>query len=41
MTMVADYGRPEDIAATVLHLAGEGGRYITGAEIAVDGGYNA
>ncbi|MBJ8419147.1 MULTISPECIES: SDR family NAD(P)-dependent oxidoreductase [Acinetobacter] len=38
---IADYGRPEDIAATVLHLAGEGGRYITGAEIAVDGGYNA
>lgn len=35
------YGRPEDIAATVLHLAGDGGRYITGAAIDVDGGFNA
>lgn len=38
---IPDYGRPEDIAATVLHLVGDGGRYITGAEIAVDGGFNA
>lgn len=35
------YGRPEDIAATVLHLVGDSGRYITGAEIDVDGGFNA
>ncbi len=31
------YGRPEDIA-TVAHLAGAGGGYITGTAIAVGGG---
>lgn len=35
------YGRAEDTAATVAHLAGEGGRYITGASIAVDGGFTS
>ncbi|MEU7588213.1 3-oxoacyl-ACP reductase family protein [Micromonospora sp. NPDC049230] len=35
------YAEPADIAATVAHLAGEGGRYITGASIAVDGGFAA
>ncbi|HSR86492.1 MAG TPA: SDR family oxidoreductase [Streptosporangiaceae bacterium] len=35
------YGTPEDIAAMVAHLAGEGGRYITGAAISVDGGFAA
>lgn len=35
------YGTGEDIAATVAHLAGEDGRFITGAAIAVDGGYAA
>ncbi|WP_395677492.1 SDR family NAD(P)-dependent oxidoreductase [Inquilinus sp.] len=35
------YGEAWDIAATVAHLAGEGGRWITGASIAVDGGTNA
>ncbi|MFF2350736.1 SDR family NAD(P)-dependent oxidoreductase [Kitasatospora sp. NPDC058115] len=38
-TALGGYGRPADIAATVAHLAGEEGRYITGAEIAVDGGF--
>jgi NAD(P)-dependent dehydrogenase (short-subunit alcohol dehydrogenase family) len=31
-------GRPEDLAATVLYLAGPGGAYTTGAVIPVDGG---
>jgi NAD(P)-dependent dehydrogenase (short-subunit alcohol dehydrogenase family) len=31
-------GRPEDLAATVLYLAGRGGAYTTGAIIPVDGG---
>jgi NAD(P)-dependent dehydrogenase (short-subunit alcohol dehydrogenase family) len=31
-------GRPEDIAGTVLYLAGRGGAYTTGAIIPVDGG---
>jgi 3-oxoacyl-[acyl-carrier protein] reductase len=35
------YGEASDVAATVAYLAGESGRYVTGAEIAVDGGYVA
>lgn len=35
------FGEPEDIAAMVAYLAGEEGRFITGASLAVDGGYNA
>lgn len=33
------YGTGDDIAAAVAHLAGEGGRFITGATIPVDGGF--
>ncbi|MGC5052507.1 SDR family NAD(P)-dependent oxidoreductase [Micromonospora sp. DT48] len=35
------YAAPADVAATVSHLVGEGGRHITGASIAVDGGATA
>jgi 3-oxoacyl-[acyl-carrier protein] reductase len=35
------YGSADDIAAMVAHLAGPGGRFVTGASIAVDGGYAA
>lgn len=35
------YGQVEDIAAMVTHLAGDGGRNITGTSIAVDGGFSA
>ncbi|MFE9204141.1 SDR family NAD(P)-dependent oxidoreductase [Micromonospora sp. NPDC007230] len=35
------YAEPADVAATVSHLAGPDGRYITGASIAVDGGFAA
>lgn len=35
------YGTAEDVAATVAHLAGAGGRYITGTAISVDGGFAA
>ncbi|WP_437655849.1 3-oxoacyl-ACP reductase family protein [Sorangium sp. So ce1182] len=38
---LGQYGSVDDIAATVAHLAGEGGRFITGATIAVDGGFAA
>ncbi|GGU79216.1 3-oxoacyl-ACP reductase [Streptomyces albospinus] len=41
LTSLGSYGRPADVAATVAHLAGDGGRYITGASIAVDGGFAA
>ncbi|MEV6421212.1 3-oxoacyl-ACP reductase family protein [Streptomyces sp. NPDC051662] len=40
-TALGRYGRPSEIAATVAHLAGDGGRYVTGASIAVDGGFAA
>jgi 3-oxoacyl-[acyl-carrier protein] reductase len=35
------YLEPDDVAATVAHLVGPGGRNITGAEITVDAGANA
>ncbi|MER6049652.1 SDR family oxidoreductase [Streptomyces sp. NPDC001793] len=41
LTSLGSYGRPADVAATVAHLAGDGGRYITGAALAVDGGFAA
>lgn len=41
LTALGRYGHTDDIAATVAHLAGDGGRYITGTTIAVDGGFAA
>jgi len=35
------YANPEEIASFVTHLAGEGGSFITGATIPVDGGFAA
>ena len=40
-TALGRYGKPEEIGATVAFLASKGAGYITGATIAVDGGYNA
>ncbi len=40
-TALGRFGAAAEIAATVAHLAGPGGRWVTGAEIAVDGGANA
>jgi NAD(P)-dependent dehydrogenase (short-subunit alcohol dehydrogenase family) len=40
-TALGRYCSPDDIAATVAHLAGEGGHAITGACIAVDAGVTA
>ncbi len=34
-------GRPEDIAGTLLYLAGRGGAYTSGAIVPVDGGAGA
>lgn len=40
-TALGRYNSPEDVAHTVAHLAGPGGRNITGASIAVDAGVTA
>lgn len=41
LTALGTYGQGEDIAAMVSFLAGDGGRNVTGAMLAVDGGTNA
>ena len=41
LTALGRYGRAEEVAAMVAFLAGPRGAYITGAQIAVDGGTNA
>lgn len=40
-TALGHFAEPSDIAATVAHLAGPDGRYVTGTEISVDGGFSA
>jgi NAD(P)-dependent dehydrogenase (short-subunit alcohol dehydrogenase family) len=34
-------GVPEDIAAGILYLVSDAGRYVTGAELVIDGGYTS
>ncbi|BCJ91430.1 3-ketoacyl-ACP reductase [Terrihabitans soli] len=41
LTALGSYGQGKDIAAMVSFLAGDGGRYVTGASLLVDGGVNA
>jgi NAD(P)-dependent dehydrogenase (short-subunit alcohol dehydrogenase family) len=41
LTALGRYGRPQEIADAVVFLASTAGSYITGAQIAVDGGTNA
>ncbi|HEY0334292.1 MAG TPA: SDR family oxidoreductase [Stenotrophomonas sp.] len=38
---IPEYGQPEEVAATVLHLVGDGGRHTTGALFDVDCGFSA
>jgi 3-oxoacyl-[acyl-carrier protein] reductase len=40
-TALGRFGEGEDVAGMVAYLAGEGGRYVTGAALAVDGGHAA
>ncbi|WP_182882649.1 SDR family NAD(P)-dependent oxidoreductase [Microbispora sp. H10949] len=39
LTALGRYAAPAEIAEMVAHLAGDGGRYVTGATIDVDGGW--
>lgn len=41
MTALGRFGTPDEVAAMVSFLAGEGAAYVTGAEFAVDGGHSA
>lgn len=38
-TMLGNYGNPEDVAQAVYFLASDAAKYITGADIMVDGGW--
>jgi len=40
-TALGRYGKPEEVAALVAFLAGSAAGYITGATLAVDGGFGA
>lgn len=36
-----ELGVPEDLMGTVVYLASDASRYVTGTEVKVDGGYTA
>ena len=38
---IGHVGKPEDIAAGVLYLASDESKFVTGSELAIDGGYTA
>ncbi|MNN92269.1 Cyclopentanol dehydrogenase [compost metagenome] len=41
LTPVGKVGQPRDIAAGILFLVSDAARYMTGAELVIDGGYTA
>jgi 3(or 17)beta-hydroxysteroid dehydrogenase len=41
LTMMGRFGEPEDIAYGVLYFASGESKYVTGAELVIDGGYTA
>ncbi|WP_433545040.1 SDR family oxidoreductase [Streptomyces sp. CA-294286] len=40
-TALGRFGRAEEVASLVAYLAGDGGAYVTGAELVMDGGHAA
>jgi NAD(P)-dependent dehydrogenase (short-subunit alcohol dehydrogenase family) len=38
---LAKLGDPQDIASGILYLVSPAGRYVTGTELVIDGGYTA
>jgi len=38
---LAKIGDPQDIASGILYLVSPAGRYVTGTELVIDGGYTA
>ena len=38
---IGDFGAPEDIAYGILYLISDESRFVTGAELVIDGGMNA
>jgi NAD(P)-dependent dehydrogenase (short-subunit alcohol dehydrogenase family) len=40
-TPLARFGEVDELAGAILLLAGDAGRFITGAELVVDGGFSA
>lgn len=38
---MGEWGAPSDIAAAALFLAADASRFVTGAELVIDGGFTA
>jgi NAD(P)-dependent dehydrogenase (short-subunit alcohol dehydrogenase family) len=41
MTPFKRFGEPEELVGTVLWLAGDASKFVTGAVIPIDGGFSA
>ena len=41
MRLIARAGQPDDVGWAVVYLASEESKFITGSELAIDGGYTA
>ena len=38
---MGESGKPQDVASGIIFLASDASRYMTGAELVIDGGFNA
>jgi NAD(P)-dependent dehydrogenase (short-subunit alcohol dehydrogenase family) len=41
LTMVGHIGEPNDVAYAIVYLASDESKYMTGAELVIDGGFTA